>query len=762
MTGTMRPWSTMAVIGMLMIVLIVPLYILKEQLSTSNGDRYQEEPAVFVGRQVCQPCHESAYQSWQGSHHDYAMAPANDSTVRGDFDEVTFEHDQMPARFFMQDGKYMVNTVGPGGERADFQIEYTFGWEPLQQYLIRFPGGRLQALSVAWDTEREGWFFLYPDREVPPDDWLHWTRGAQNWNGMCAECHSTNLIKSYDAPTDSFTTTWSEINVSCEACHGPGSKHVAWANLPPMARPATGNYDLVIRTGDTTARARVELCAPCHSRRYELGDYDHSRAHLLDQLVPSLLEPELYHADGQIVEEVYVYGSYVQSKMYRNNVRCSNCHDVHSLQLRHEGNDLCTQCHQAEVYDSKDHHFHKKVHEGEPSDGHLCVKCHMPEQPYMVVDWRADHSLRVPRPDLSLELGVPNACSQSGCHDDRSIQWAAQEYEKWYGQARKPHYGTVLSEGRARAPGARERLIRLARDPLYPGIVRATALAELSGHAGQEVTDAFNRALSDEDALVRHTAVQNLRISDAAALVELTVPLLFDEVKAVRVQAAARLAAVPDELLEPYQQEARAGALAEYIEGMEYSLDFAFANHNLGNLYRDLGDPALAEEYFRRAIEIDDLFFPPKSNLALLLNARGENAEAERLLREILEAYPDQYEVAYSLALLLVEMEKPEEGAAFLALAAEGMPDYGRLHYNLGLLQQSLGLTQGAETALRRAVELEPDNFDFLFGLADHYAKRGRPGDALAYAERMLVLQPQSPLAQDLAAWCRRAPRETP
>ncbi|UCH83272.1 MAG: tetratricopeptide repeat protein, partial [Candidatus Latescibacterota bacterium] len=684
-------WRRIGIASTLVIILVVPVYVVKELAIRSARSPIDTNDAVFVGRDACVECHREAYEAWLGSHHDLAMAEASDSTVRGDFEGAEFEHPDISARFFKNDGKFFVNTQGPEGVTADFEIAYTFGYEPLQQYLIPFPGGRLQALSVAWDTESREWFYLYPDQHIPPDDWLHWTRGAQNWNGMCAECHSTNLVKNYDPETKSFATTWSEIDVSCEACHGPGSRHVEWAEIPPMARPATDNYDLVIRTSDISSRQQVELCAPCHSRRTELGDYDHTRVDLLDNIVPTVLEERLYYADGQILDEVYVYGSFVQSKMYKNDVRCSDCHDVHSLARVEEGNALCLRCHQAEVYDSYDHHFHKKEHEGQPSDGHLCVKCHMPERPYMVVDWRADHSLRVPRPDLSREVRVPNACSQSGCHQDKSLEWCLEHYRGWYGIARKPHYGTVISAGRAREPGAADGLVDLADDVLYPPLVRATALSLLGGYMSEASTAAFNRALGDEDALVRYTAVRSLNVADNAVLVRLVSPLLFDPVRAVRMQAAVRLAGLPSELFKPYQQEAIESTLAEYKKAMTYSLDFAFAGHNLGNLYSALGDPEQAEQFYKTAIEIDDLFYPAKVNLAMLLNGAGRNQEAERLLREILEDYPEEYETSYSLGLLLAEMNQPEEAERYLARAAAGMPYRTRILYNLGLIQQQIG-----------------------------------------------------------------------
>jgi predicted CXXCH cytochrome family protein len=463
-----------------------------------------------------------------------------------------------------------------------------------------------------------------------------------------------------------------------------------------MARPEIDDFGLVVRTGGVGSREQVELCAPCHSRRSELGDWDHSTAALLDSHLPSVLEEGLYHSDGQILDEVYVWGSFTQSKMYANDVRCTDCHDAHSMKLKFEGNDLCLQCHRADAYDTADHHFHKKIHEGRPSDGALCVKCHMPEQAYMVIDERADHSLRVPRPHLSQTLGAPNACSQGGCHDDKPLRWSVDAYTKWYGLAKKPHYGPTLAAGREGRPEARDELVRLAGDELYPAIVRATALTLLGRYPGVESTRAFAVALADPEPLMRYTAVNSVVAASPEELVELVAPLLFDPMKAVRMQAAVQLADAPDQLLKPYQRKALSEALVEYRAAMEHSLDFSFAGHNLGNLAARLGDAAEAERYYRMAISIDDLFYPAKANLAVLLNARGANEEAEALLRSILEAYPDQHEAEYSLGLLLAEMGRYVEAERFLALAAAAMPDHAGAARNLQAIREYLAATTAA------------------------------------------------------------------
>ena len=746
-------WKRAGLAATILIVLTVPLYALKEGRVRAGRAASAVVVDEFVGVDACAECHESATEAWRGSNHDNAMAVASPESVRGDFEDTEFEHDGITTRFSRRDGKYFAWTEGPDGEMAEFEVTHTFGWEPLQQYLVPFPGGRLQNLTIAWDTEREEWFDLYPDHDYPAGDWLHWTGAAMNWNGMCAECHSTNLQKGYDPQTGTFNTTWSEINVSCEACHGPGSRHVAWAEIPEMARPQIDDYGLVVPTSGTTNRQQVELCAPCHARRTELGDYDHTDIELLDHQIPAVLDEGLYHPDGQILDEVYVYASFTQSKMFRNDVRCADCHDVHSLELHEEGNALCLQCHRSDTYDVYEHHFHEPLTEaGEENAGTYCIECHMPQKPYMVVDWRADHSIRIPRPDLTLELGTPNACSQAGCHDDETDQWNADHYTEWYGQKRRSHYGTTFAAARRGDPEAGAALVLLARDPLYPAIVRATALSLLRGYPGDSTSAALRLALQDEDALIRYTAAEAATASSQQELVDLLAPLLFDATRAVRGMAASRLAGQPPGLFKPYQAEALDEVVAEYVSSMEYSLDFAFAGHNLGNLYVALGDQALAESYYRSATEIDDEFLPAKMNLAVLLNAQGRNAEAEQLVREVLEVDPEFGEAVYSLALLSAEAGRVEEAADLLRRATELMPDRSRVFFNLALAEQQLGRLDEAETAFHGALELEPDNLDYLSALADHYARRQDLPGLKEIADRLEATHPSAPITGQVRA----------
>ena len=178
--------------------------------------------ASYIGSEACAGCHSAEAASWKGSQHAGAMAKASDRTVLGRFEQTTFTYAGITSTFHKRDGRFYVRTDGGDGKLTDFEVGYTFGLYPLQQYLIPMPGGRLQALSIAWDARPKAaggqrWFHLYPNQPMPHTDPLHWTRHNQNWNYMCADCHSTNLRANYDLQSDCYATTWSEINVSCEA-----------------------------------------------------------------------------------------------------------------------------------------------------------------------------------------------------------------------------------------------------------------------------------------------------------------------------------------------------------------------------------------------------------------------------------------------------------------------------------------------------------------------------------------------------------------
>ncbi len=759
----MKNWKITGLIATIIIVLSLPTYLVLKY--TNNKADNNPSVAQFVGRENCIDCHKKEYDLWRGSHHDKAMAVASDSTVLADFNNTEITFKKITSRFYKKENKFFVFTEGPQGKMAEFEITHTFGVTPLQQYLVPFPDGRYQCLPIAWDSEKNKWFHLvptvYPDEEIDADNWLHWTNLGQNWNGMCAECHSTNLQKNYDFEKGTFNTTWTDIDVSCEACHGPGSLHLDWAKLPEMSRPMDNNTGLVVQTSNIEPKVQVEICAPCHSRRSSLGINQHNNKNLMDYAIPQLLSEPIYFSDGQILEEDYVYGSFIQSKMYMNNIRCGDCHDAHSGKLVKQGNALCLQCHKVEIYDSYNHHFHKKEGEkGKPllldtgtkkvkvGEGALCVNCHMPGRYYMGNDFRNDHSMRIPRPDLTTKIGTPNACNQ--CHTDKSSKWAEEWNTKWYGISRKPHFGEVFARAGNLEIEAVQDLIRIVKDELYPPIVRATALELLYPYPMEKTRTIFQFALNDVEPLLRHYAVRYLPTQNQQELIKELAPLLDDQSKAVRIWAAQRLSIIPEEQLNQRQRITYKKALREYIKSQEYAADFTSARHNLGLLYSNLGRTEEAARNYEASIKIDNLFYPAKVNLALVYNKLGQNKKAVNLYKEIISEQPDFYDAYYSLGLLLAEEKDYKQSVKYLQIAAKKIPQNARIHYNLGLLLQFLKRVDEAEISLLNALKQEPDNLDFMYALTDFYIKSGQIDKAKSRAQQMVNKYPDVPISNEV------------
>ncbi len=756
-----RNWKIAGLLATLLLVLSVPLYIMKH-MSTENGVS-ETASATFTGSNSCIECHKLAYDLWLQSDHYFAMDTASETSVLGDFNDAELEFNGLTHKFYRKDDKFFVMTDGPDGSMQEFEVQYTFGAWPLQQYLVPLDGGRLQTLALSWDTITKSWYHMaeavYPDERVDHTNWLHWTNQAQNWNGMCADCHSTNLKKGFDPLTKTYHTTWSEINVGCEACHGPSSEHLKWANLPELARPANTNFGLVVQTSNIENTRYVDLCARCHTRRAVFEDYNFEWHDLLDQMVPELPREPFYFTDGQILEEDYVFGSFTQSKMYMNDVMCNDCHNVHSGKLILDGNALCLQCHRADEYDTYNHHFHKQVgEEGKPvvsafgdtyqvGDGASCINCHMPGRYYMGVDYRRDHSFRIPRPELSDDLGTPNACTY--CHADQNNQWASNKMKEWYGSSAKQHFGSYLASVVSSQEHVTDKLKEIINNELFPPITRAVAISELGTEFSDENKKILVSKIHDPESFIRYAAIRNYNVTEENDI-KLLVSLLNDPVRAVRFEAALALSGIPDIPISENEKKLLQKILNEYEGALMYSADFTASRLNLGNLYRNLGDTDKAIEQYKEAILIDNEFYPAKINLAMLYNQIGENEQAEKLFKEVIADGPDQHYQKYSLGLLLAEMGRYEEAVSYLEDASVYLEENTRIKFNLAKLQEFLKNDEAAEANYIMILEQEPESPEYLIAIVEYYFKKQNYQKAKPYVIRINNLFPDDPQSIEL------------
>ena len=679
----------------------------------------------FVGSAACANCHETQHKDWKGSHHELAMQIADQLTVLGDFSDAEFDYYGKKTQFTTRNDQYFVRTENADGEEQDFRVDYIFGITPLQQYLVKFPGGRMQALPYAWDTRAkeiggQRWYHLYPDEYIEPDDVLHWTGRLQNWNYMCAECHSTNLVMGYDAETKTYDTTYSELSVGCEACHGPASEHRDQAvtgtfddsfGLPVDLDDSNGaawimnaNTGIAERSKPAPGFSRQpEACGRCHSRRGVITtEYEYGKP-LADTHRLGLLDEHLYFADGQILDEVYVYGSFVQSRMYRAGVTCSDCHNPHSGELKTGGEpgDVCAQCHLPTKFATVEHSGHQTVDAG-------CVDCHMVPRTYMGVDERPDHSFRIPRPDLSAGIGVPNACN--GCHEGQSAAWAIAKIASWTGtvQEPRPHIGTVIAAGRD-AP-ANEALVAASKNPDFPAIGRATALTLLAPPFGEAETSAIASALDDPDPLVRTAALRALNLAPAETRLRTGTKSLADPVRSVRLAAVSVYADVRD-LLPAAEARAFGRAAEEYRATNTMLANTPEALANLASFELSMGDVNQAVGYFRDALQLE----------------------------------PGNAFLRHSMGLVLVRSGQRDEALLQLRQAYELEPSNPRYVYVYGVALNSLGLNVDALTLLQDARRRFPSDFDIGWAVATMLRDAGDIETARGVATELAQHFPNDP-----------------
>ncbi len=694
----------------------------------------------FVGSAACAPCHRAQSDAYLGSHHAKALVTPGPEVAKARFDGGRFTSKLGgTTKFSMKDGAPSVTTPSAGGKAATLPIRYVSGVWPLEQYVVATERGKLQSLGVVWDsrTPQEGgskWFHVYGKSGIAPNDALFFTSSAQNWNHICADCHSTRVERRYDVAADSFDTRWAEQSVGCEACHGPGAEHVRAAKAGTRANAANpaGPFAVKLKpsepwlpsaTGSPTPRTQdgveVEVCAPCHSRRTPVKEGFLASDPFLDSFEPDLLRPGRYHADGQVQGEVYEWGSFLQSRMYRSGVKCSDCHDPHSAKLYAPGNALCVRCHEPSHFDVEAHSHHAGV--GAPR----CIDCHMPPATFMQIDERRDHSIRIPRPDHSVEFGTPNACN--GCHAKETAAWARDSVAKWFPDAAKrAHFVTALDKERKGALDAPSALRGLVEDASVPAIARASALERLGNYATQNTLRALRATLASPEPLVVYGAVlgaAQLPPSERAALLT---PVLEHRMRVVRIAAGKALAGAPLAGLPETTRAALERAFSEVEQSFDVSASRPETHVERSAFELSRGQLSKAEASLQTALRLEPCLAEAYLNLADVARQRGNEVAAERALRAALTCNPQNAAAHHALGLWQVRAHQSNAALASLKKAVELAPADPRFNYVLAVATASSGDRNEAIRILEETLKGRPNDANAWRALAGYLREAGQ------------------------------------
>jgi Tfp pilus assembly protein PilF len=728
------------------VILFVFFRIFIADRSTSKEEKYtliSNDNNTYVGDQSCKECHKGEHKEWTESHHYMSMLPPSEKTVKGNFDNITHTADGVTSRFFKKANKYFINTEGEDGKNHDYEVKYIFGFTPLQQYLVEFPGGRLQVPRVSWDSKQKKWFNQYAQQTVSSHDWLHWTGNSQNWNTMCASCHSTNLQKNYNDKTDTYKTSYSVINVSCESCHGAGKQHADYIKGDDYkdGEKIKGSYLKLVKNSNQLEE--INTCAPCHARVTEISNSHIRSNEIMDNYIPQIPDTEYFFADGQVDDEDYIYTSFLQSKMFSKGVKCSNCHNPHSTKLKKIDNQTCLQCHSPQKYNLPTHTFHPVG-----SKSSLCVSCHMPGKIYMGNDLRHDHSFRVPRPDLSEKYGTPNACSS--CHQEKSNKYLADAIVKWYGPKRKYHFSDDLIPGSQLNSKSEAHLIKLIENSQTPDIIKATAAFYMGNIQTEPSLNILLKSLNNKDAQVRYRTLRSLSNFEPRSWINQVGPLLSDKVRAVRIAAADLYITIPQEQIPSQHKDAFVAAHKELKKHLNYQTDFSIGNVMLADYYLKLKDYDNAAKYYEKGLKKDSQMNYALLNLSTTYNLQGNNEQALKSLEKALKNDSKNDRIYYNMALLYNEMSNQPAAEKAFAKAVALKSDNPRVYYNYGLLLIKSKKIKQAEVLLNKGITINPSAPELYYALTFLYIQTKDMTKAQKAVLQLKQLDPNNPEYQEL------------
>jgi predicted CXXCH cytochrome family protein len=672
-------------------------------------DTSQPERVRHLAAPACAACHQVAYDDWKDSHHALANRPLPADAPWELFPEgQTYTKDGETFRLVRRGGQPALEVRQAGSEPEVYPVVGILGETPLRQFLIARHDGQVQVTTVAWDVARQELFDIFDGNERLRGDWGHWAGQGLNWNSNCAWCHMTDFRKRLQSDTLQYQSTWQFHGVSCAQCHPGGENH-------SISRQSGGELPTTLLSRQQT----FHNCMSCHSRRDELSAHGFRPGdHYFDHFALSLPDERgLYFADGQADDEVFATGSLHLSKMGHAGMTCTDCHSPHSMKtiLPVYNNALCQSCHgpginnaafvdpalqkTATVIDPFQHSFHKTG-----TEGSLCVDCHMPQRNFMSRDPRRDHRFPTPDPVLTMELGVPNACSS--CHKDQTHEWSLKWLREWYGPGYDERREPERRRARWFAAADRGELDGAELAALLDAEPNATWRAAMAGRLVQEpwqlaahppLRSYLEKATRSPSDLERQRAFTVLAAADGPALD--TVALAADPRRAVRVgtlRAAPQLAPRdplladdwhrylwanadrPANALSLAQDALTAGDSERMGQLVRFASSLDLNNSEIrrlgGTLFHEAGDAAAASEWLRAAVTLDPANPSAHFSLALQLAEQRQLPAAIHHLELTVALEPTYPRAAYNLVVACWQAGRADAAWSHLMAARRAMP----------------------------------------------------------------------------------------
>ncbi len=375
--------------------------------------------ATYVGAKKCRMCHEKIYEGWKTTYHPYKFQDLTPDAVVADFiNNNTLTAGDYTTKMSRKGDDFFITTMGPDNKEHQYKAEYLIGSVWKQRFVTKFPNGALHVLPVQWNVKTQEWVDYHGLKKHKPGDGKYWSDTKRTYQFKCTGCHNTGSKFSYDKNTNTFgATTWVDKGVACEACHGPGSKHID-ASGEDLARTIVNPAKLY----DPNRAAMI--CGQCHNRgssKTKLFDFqktgyphDYKPGGNLNFMYDE--KPGL-HPDGTSKKHHQQYIDWKKSEHFTAGVQCWDCHYSHrkGSSNRHQtklpGSVMCKNCH-VDVVKQGVHGIHSTNN---------CIGCHMAPAAKSATmgDIRA-HSFKVVKPAETIKSGAkqPNACNLCHYHKD--------------------------------------------------------------------------------------------------------------------------------------------------------------------------------------------------------------------------------------------------------------------------------------------------------------------------------------------------------